>query len=117
MPGNNLMKDFVLDGRHLSLEQIEAIAVGGAPVVVTAEARERVKAARACVERQFEAGAVIYGVTTGFGRMANVVIDREHALALQRNLVRSHAAGTGEPLAEEFVRAAGVLRASSLAAG
>ena len=59
------MRDVVLDGRHLSLEQIEAIAVGGAPVAVTAEARKRVKAARACVERQFEAGAVIYGVTTG----------------------------------------------------
>src|ERR1700686_1255696 len=117
MPGNNLMKDFVLDGRHLSLEQIEAIAVGGAPVVVTAEARERVKAARACVERQFEAGAAIYGVTTGFGRMANVLIDAPDAGTLQRNLVRSHAAGTGEPLREDQVRAAGVLRVSSLAAG
>jgi len=43
-----------LDGRRLSLEQIEAIAVGGAPVSVTSEARKRVKAARDCVERQFE---------------------------------------------------------------
>src|ERR1700688_2945519 len=93
------MKYVVLDGRHLSLEQIEAIAVNGAPVGVTAEARKRVRAARACVERQFEAGAVIYGVTR------------------RRILVRSHAAGTGEPLREDQVRAAGVLRVSSLAAG
>src|SRR5258708_4296014 len=57
-----------LDGRHLGLEQIEAIAVGGAPVTVTAEARERVKAARACVEPQFEAGATSYGRTTGLRR-------------------------------------------------
>ena len=106
-----------LDGEHLSLETIEAVAVGGVRVEVSAEARARVAAARACVERQFDAGAIIYGVTTGFGRMANVVIDRADALALQRNLVRSHAAGTGPPLAEEFVRAAGVLRVSSLAAG
>ena len=106
-----------LDGRQLSLETIEAIAVDGAEVSVSAEARARVAAARACVERQFEAGAIIYGVTTGFGRMANVVIDREHALTLQRNLVRSHSAGTGAPLREEFVRAAGVLRVSSLSAG
>jgi histidine ammonia-lyase len=106
-----------LDGRRLSLEQVEAIAVGGATVSVTAEARERVKAARACVERQFEAGATIYGVTTGFGRMANVLIDPADAITLQRNLVRSHAAGTGEPLREDQVRAAGVLRVSSLAAG
>jgi histidine ammonia-lyase len=107
----------VLDGRRLPLETIEAIAVDGAHVTVAEEARARVAAARACVERQFEAGAIIYGVTTGFGRMANVVIDRADALTLQRNLVRSHAAGTGTPLRDEFVRAAGVLRVSSLSAG
>ena len=106
-----------LDGKHLSLETIEAIAVDGAPVALSADARRRVAAARACVERQFDAGAIIYGVTTGFGRMANVVIDRADALTLQRNLVRSHSAGTGPPLGEEFVRAAGVLRVSSLSAG
>jgi histidine ammonia-lyase len=106
-----------LNGRHLTLEQIEAIAVGLARVAVTSDAQARVAAARASVERHFEAGATIYGVTTGFGRMANVVIDRADVDALQRNLVRSHAAGTGDPLREEFVRAAGVLRVSSLAAG
>jgi histidine ammonia-lyase len=106
-----------LDGRSLSLETIEAVALRGAHVSVSADARARVAAARACVERHFEAGAVIYGVTTGFGRMANVVIDGADAAQLQRNLVRSHAAGTGAPLREEFVRAAGLLRVSSLAAG
>ncbi len=107
----------VLDGRHLTLETIAAIAVDGARVEVAPEARERVKAARACVDRQFAEGAIIYGVTTGFGRMANVVIDRADAVALQRNLVRSHAAGTGDPLPVPQVRAAGVLRVSALAAG
>jgi len=111
------MQRIELDGRTLSLEAIEAIAVGGAPVGVTPSARERVAAARACVERQFQSGAVIYGVTTGFGRMANVVIERADVDVLQQNLVRSHSSGTGEPLAEAFVRAAGVLRVSSLAAG
>jgi histidine ammonia-lyase len=106
-----------LDGRNISLEAIEAIAVDGATCSVTNEARERVVAARSCVERQFQSGAVIYGVTTGFGRMANVVIAREDVDALQQNLVRSHSAGTGEPLSEAFVRAAGVLRVSSLSAG
>jgi histidine ammonia-lyase len=106
-----------LDGRELSLETIEAIAVVGARVSVSDEARARVVAARECVDRQFAAGAIIYGVTTGFGRMANVVIDRSDAAQLQRNLVRSHSAGTGEALSEAFVRAAGVLRVSSLAAG
>ncbi len=106
-----------LDGRTLSLETIEDVALRGVTCSVAPQARERVRAARACVERQFESGAVIYGVTTGFGRMANVVIERADVDVLQQNLVRSHAAGTGEPLAEAFVRAAGVLRVSSLAAG
>ncbi|HMD02321.1 MAG TPA: histidine ammonia-lyase, partial [Candidatus Baltobacteraceae bacterium] len=112
-----LAKPLELDGEVLALETIEAIALHGARVAVSAPARARVAAARACVERQFDAGAIIYGVTTGFGRMANVVIERSDAAQLQRNLVRSHSAGTGEPLREEFVRAAGVLRVSSLAAG
>jgi histidine ammonia-lyase len=107
----------VLDGNMLTLETIESIAVDGTQIDVSAAARARVAAARECVERQFSAGAVIYGVTTGFGRMANVTIAPADAAMLQRNLVRSHAAGTGPPLPEAFVRAAGVLRVSTLAAG
>jgi len=106
-----------LDGTHLSLEDIERIAVGNAPIAVTAAARDRVAAARATVERQFALGAAIYGVTTGFGRMANVMIDAADTKKLQLNLVRSHASGTGPSLAEEYVRAAGVLRVNALATG
>jgi histidine ammonia-lyase len=106
-----------LDGRTLSLETIEDIAVRGARVAIAPAARERVAAARDAVDRQFRLGAIIYGVTTGFGRMANVVIDRNDTALLQLNLVRSHSSGTGRPLDEDQVRAAGVLRASSLAAG
>jgi histidine ammonia-lyase len=108
---------YELDGRELSLEAIEDIAVRGARVSISADARERVAAARASVERQFALGAIIYGVTTGFGRMANVMIDRDDTALLQLNLVRSHASGTGSLLPVAQVRAAGVLRASSLAAG
>jgi histidine ammonia-lyase len=106
-----------LDGRQISLETIEEIALGNARVAIAPAARERVAAARASVERQYELGAIIYGVTTGFGRMANVVIGRDDTALLQLNLVRSHASGTGAPLSEAHVRAAGALRASSLAAG
>src|SRR5471030_2356155 len=108
---------YELDGRELSLEAIEDIAVRGARVSISADARKRVAAARASVERQYALGAIIYGVTTGFGRMANVVIDRDDTALLQLNLVRSHASGTGSLLPVAQVRAAGVLRASSLAAG
>ena len=106
-----------LDGKHLSLEAIRAIAHDGALVRVTAEARRRVSAARRLVDEKFGIGDAIYGVTTGFGRLAHIPVEPKDAAQLQLNLVRSHAAGTGEPLAVEFVRAAGVLRVSSLAAG
>jgi histidine ammonia-lyase len=105
-----------LDGRHLKLERIEAIA-DGAPVRLADAARERVVRARAFVEQRFRDGEAIYGVTTGFGRLANVPVGLEDAERLQVNLVRSHAAGTGPPLEPRLVRAAGVLRVNSLAAG
>ncbi len=105
-----------LDGRSLALESIEAIA-DGAQVEIAAEARERVAVCRKFVEDRFADGTPIYGVTTGFGRLANVQIDPADAGMLQLNLVRSHAAGTGEPLDRRFVRAAGALRVNSLAAG
>jgi histidine ammonia-lyase len=105
-----------LDGRHLTLEEIEAVA-DGAPVTIAPGARERVRRAREFVDSRFDSGETIYGVTTGFGRLANIAVDPVDAVALQLNLVRSHAAGTGEPLSVPFVRAAGVLRANSLSAG
>ncbi|MFY9663317.1 MAG: histidine ammonia-lyase [Candidatus Cybelea sp.] len=110
------MKPIELDGSHLSLEAIEAVA-GGAPVAVSPIARERVTRAREFVDRRFASGEAIYGVTTGFGRLASISVDPADAVALQLNLVRSHAAGTGEPLGIPLVRAAGVLRANSLSAG
>jgi histidine ammonia-lyase len=106
-----------LDGRHIALEAVEAVALHGARVAVNARAYERVRAARAVVERWCSSGVPLYGVTTGVGRMANVLVDPAEAELFQQNLVRSHAAGTGPPLAKEHVRAAGVLRVSSLAAG
>ena len=105
-----------LDGRHLTLEAVEAAALGGR-VRITAAARERVQRARDFVDRQFAAGDRIYGVTTGFGRLANIAVAPADAAELQLNLVRSHAAGTGPPLPIPVVRAASVLRANSLSAG
>jgi histidine ammonia-lyase len=111
-----LVEVLELDGRHLALEAIEAVALG-ASVRIAPEARVRVARAREFVDRHFDAGERIYGVTTGFGRLANIAIPPEDAAELQLNLVRSHAAGTGEPLAIPVVRAASALRANSLSAG
>jgi histidine ammonia-lyase len=109
-------KTVELDGRHLTLESIEA-AAGGAQVTISEAARKRVEHARAFVEERFASGDAIYGVTTGFGRLANVPVAPKDAALLQLNLVRSHASGTGAPLDTRIVRAAGVLRANSLSAG
>jgi histidine ammonia-lyase len=105
-----------LDGRHLTLEALEAAALG-APVRIAPAARGRVARAREFVDRQFAAGDRIYGVTTGFGRLANIAVAPDDAAELQLNLVRSHAAGTGDPLPIPVVRATSVLRANSLSAG
>ena len=117
MTSGTMLPTVELDGRSLSLETIARIAQDGAPVRITEDARRRVAAARRLVDERFGNGDAIYGVTTGFGRLANVTVAPQDAAQLQLNLVRSHAAGTGEPLADRFVRAAGVLRVSSLAAG
>lgn len=110
------MSAIELDGHHLTLEAIEQVA-DGASVAIAPAARERVVRARNFVEERLASGEAIYGVTTGFGRLATVRVDPSDAVALQVNLVRSHAAGTGTLLETRCVRAASVLRANSLCAG
>ncbi|MHB1193815.1 MAG: histidine ammonia-lyase [Longimicrobiales bacterium] len=108
----------LLDGRSLSLEDVEAVARGGAARVALAPgAREAVAASRAFIEAKVARGERVYGVTTGFGRLADVVIAPEERSQLQHNLVRSHAAGMGEPLDRPAVRAIMLLRANALARG
>lgn len=82
-----------------------------------AAALARVEQSRRQLEQMLEGGLPIYGVTTGFGSLASVPIDREDQLALQTNLVRSHAAGVGPPLPAADVRAMMLLRANTLARG
>jgi histidine ammonia-lyase len=105
-----------LNGRNCSLESIGAIA-DGAPVRIADTARAAVARARDFVDERFASGEAIYGVTTGFGRLAHVPVDPSNAAQLQLNLVRSHSSGTGPPLDPRVVRAAGALRANSLSAG
>ena len=107
----------VLDGCGLDLAQIEAVACERAAVRLDEDARVQVGRSRATLERLLEEGVPVYGVTTGFGRLADVTVARDDQRALQRNLVRSHAAGTGRPLSVEEVRAVLVLRANALARG
>ncbi|HEY7955491.1 MAG TPA: histidine ammonia-lyase [Polyangia bacterium] len=104
----------------LSLEVIAEVARAKRRVELAPGARARVDAARAVVERiqrGGDAAPAVYGVNTGFGFLADVRISAEQIRDLQRNLIRSHAAGVGPALAEPVVRAMMLLRAEVLALG
>jgi histidine ammonia-lyase len=106
-----------LNGQSLSLEQVTEVARGAGRVRLGAEARARVEASRALVERIVAEGRVVYGVNTGFGKLSDYSIPREELRELQLNLVRSHACGVGTPLSVEETRAMMLLRANVLALG
>lgn len=111
------MKTVPIDGEHLTLDQLFEAAQGGAAAEVTPAARERMKASRAVIERVIQSGATVYGVNTGFGKLASVRISGEQIEQLQLNLVRSHACGVGPALSETETRAMLLLRANAIAKG
>jgi histidine ammonia-lyase len=107
----------VLDGSPLTIAGLVAVARDGEPVDVDPAARRRMEPSRALVERLDRGDEVAYGVTTGLGALADRAIPAADRAALQRSLVRSHAAGMGPPLAAELVRGMLLLRARTLCAG
>jgi histidine ammonia-lyase len=106
-----------LDGRALTLTEIESVATQYRLVFVTPKALERVAASRSVIERILAEGQTVYGVNTGFGKLADVRIPAEKLAQLQTNLVRSHACGLGSPLSEAESRSMLLLRANVLAKG
>lgn len=111
------MNKIQIDGEHLTLAELYAVVFEGAEVELALAARERMEASRAVIERLVESNAPVYGVNTGFGKMASVRISRDQIRQLQVNLVRSHACGVGAPLTEHETRAMLVLRANAIAKG
>src|SRR5207245_513455 len=106
-----------LDGHSLSIADVVAVARRDVPVAIAPQALAAVTASRRTVEAAVARGDTIYGVNTGFGKLAHVRIKPEQARELQRNLIRSHASGVGEPLPRDAVRAMMVLRANVLVRG
>jgi histidine ammonia-lyase len=106
-----------VDGDHLTLAELFAVAVHGAETELALAARSKMVASRAVVERLVESNTTVYGVNTGFGKMASARISREQIQQLQANLVRSHACGMGAPLSEHETRAMLLLRANAIAKG
>jgi histidine ammonia-lyase len=106
-----------LDGSSLTLDQLVAIAHDEETVGLTSAARQRVRAARAVVDEFAHRDEPTYGINTGFGNFADVKIPADQLDTLQVNLLRSHAAGVGDPLPAPVVRATMALRANVLAKG
>ena len=107
----------IINGTSLTVEQVAAVARTGEQVVISDEAKAAVNKARAYVEKKLDEKAVVYGLTTGFGKFSDKYIPLEDTAALQRNLIISHSCGMGNPLPTEVVRAAMLLRCNALCRG
>jgi histidine ammonia-lyase len=107
----------ILEPGHLTLEQLQAIHASRTPLEIAESARSWIRASADLVQRAAQADQPIYGVNTGFGKLASRSIGRDQLGALQLNLVRSHSAGVGAPLAPAVVRLMLALKAASLARG
>ncbi|HEY0756282.1 MAG TPA: histidine ammonia-lyase [Ktedonobacteraceae bacterium] len=106
-----------LKGQELTCAEVLGVARHYISVVLDAASLERINAARRVIDRMADEGQKVYGVTTGFGHLSRVRIPYEQLPELQHNLLRSHAAGVGEPLGEDIARAMMLLLAASLARG
>jgi histidine ammonia-lyase len=112
-----MARSITIDGSSLTLATFARVVAGHAPCELARSARQRVKKGREVIERALAGGEVVYGVNTGFGVLAQVRIEPDKLLQLQRNLLLSHAAGVGEPLPDAAVRGMLLLRANTLARG
>jgi len=107
----------VLDGDHLSIEDVISVATGSGTVSLAPQSIEKMLRSRVVVERLAAGEAAVYGVNTGVGLLADVRVPPADLEQLQRNVIRSHAAGVGDPLARDEVRAMMLIRANVLAKG
>ncbi|HJO00716.1 MAG TPA: aromatic amino acid lyase, partial [Nitrospinaceae bacterium] len=111
------MKKIIVDGESLTLDQIAQVATGGVKIAVSSSAKNKVQKSRRVIEAAIRDKKIVYGVTTGFGALSNVIISRAKCRQLQKNILMSHAAGVGEPLPDELVRVIFLLVINSKAKG
>lgn len=110
------MNRIIIGSRGTSLEQVSEVA-GGAGASLSDEARAAVRESRRITDEIAESGKPVYGVNTGFGRLANTIVSRDNLDTLQRNLLLSHACGTGPLCSRGLTRVMMFLRIASLARG
>ena len=106
-----------LHGSPLALDELREAWRLPLSVELSEDARRRIEAAAEAVDRVIAEGAAVYGVNTGFGRLAQVRIEEDELAHLQENLVRSHAAGVGDDLSDDVVRLVILLKVMALARG
>jgi histidine ammonia-lyase len=106
-----------LTGQPLPLSEIVRVVYGAESIQIPGSAHSRIEASRGVIDEIVAKGAVVYGVSTGFGKLSDVHVPASELQQLQLNLVRSHACGIGQPLSKPEVRAMIVLRANVLALG
>ena len=111
------MEEIFLGVDGMTMEDLVAIARYEAKVRLTEESEKRILSTRKLIEHWVQEEKVIYGVTTGFGALSDVIISKEDTWQLQENILMSHAAGVGNPLDKETVRAVMALRIKDLARG
>ena len=111
------MRNIVLTGNQITLEQIVNVARQGAKVELSPPAEENIVRSRRVVDKLVSESKVVYGVTTGFGMFSETFIEREYTNSLQKNLIVSHAVGAGDFFSDEVVRAAMLLRVNNFAKG
>ncbi|MDO8250780.1 MAG: histidine ammonia-lyase [Rhodoferax sp.] len=112
-----MLTTLLIEPGQLTLEQLQSIHAGVQQLTLPASSRELIRASQQVVQRAADGDAPVYGVNTGFGKLANQRISKAQLDTLQLNLIRSHSVGVGEPLAPEVVRLMLALKAASLARG
>ena len=111
------MTTIKIDGNHLTLDNIVAVARDNVKIELTSESIQNIETSRRYVDELVESGEIVYGITTGFGNFSNVHISKDQAKDLQRNLIISHSCGVGDYLPTDAVRAMMLLRINNLAKG
>ena len=111
------MSSCIIDGSSLTLDEFAEVCRNDKKVELSESAKKKIAVSRTTVDNLVKDNKVVYGVTTGFGKFSDVIINAEDSKKLQRNLIMTHAVGAGEPFQRDVVRGIMLLRLNSLAKG
>lgn len=111
------METILITGHSLTLEELAEVCRKDAQVALSFEAKQNILESRQVVDTLVDEAAVVYGITTGFGKFSDVTITQDECKQLQRNLIVTHAVGAGEPFSRDVARGIMLLRINNLAKG